>query len=90
MEVRKLKNSDGVAFYALAHVEGVDGLTTASATVDGLLTASDKRKLDNTPSITQTDIDFWNSKQDTTFTSPDGSKFRLLVDNNGNFISQRV
>ncbi|MBC1527247.1 CCA-adding enzyme [Listeria seeligeri] len=89
MEIKVLKNPDGTIFYPQTHWEAIRGLVLVGQDIDGIMTALDKIKLDGIEdgaeknNVTSLDISNWNEKQDAVLVSANGTKFRILVTDNG-------
>ncbi|WP_338672209.1 CCA-adding enzyme [Listeria seeligeri] len=88
-EIRVLKNTDGIVFYPKTHLTAVEGLNSATTNFAGLMTSSDKTKLNGIEAgaeknnVTASDILNWNKKQDAILVSENGSKFKLTVTDAG-------
>ncbi|EAG9432566.1 CCA-adding enzyme [Listeria monocytogenes] len=95
-EIRVLKNVDNTVFYPKTHITAVEGLDVATTTTDGMMSASDKMKLNGIEAnaeknnVTASDIANWNKKQDAILVSENGSNFKITVTNNGELKAIKV
>ncbi|WP_185374939.1 hypothetical protein [Listeria aquatica] len=79
-----LKNKEGEQYFAKTHKQAIDGLNEATSTANGLMSALDKKKLDQVPSRTSEE---WG---EVLIESPSGQVFRLVVDDNGILSTEEV
>ncbi|EUJ64859.1 hypothetical protein [Listeria fleischmannii] len=78
------KNKEGEQYFAKTHKQAIDGLNEATSTANGLMSALDKKKLDQVPSRTSEE---WG---EVLIESPSGQVFRLVVDDNGILSTEEV
>ncbi|EAE8345914.1 CCA-adding enzyme [Listeria monocytogenes] len=95
-DIRVLKNVDDTVFYPKTHLTAVEGLDVATTTTSGLMSASDKTKLNGIEAnaeknnVTATDITNWNKKQEAILVSENGSSFKITVTNAGELKATKV
>ncbi|EIA19501.1 hypothetical protein [Listeria fleischmannii] len=79
-----LKNKDGEQYYAKTHKQAMDGLNEATSSANGLMSADDKKKLDQVPNRTNEE---W---EEVLIKSSSGQVFKLVVDDNGILSTEEV